>query len=1083
MDNKTTSLPVRTFRFGSRGRYGAAFCGILMFAASACAKTGESDSPNRDPMASIAATATEVVAGQPMGFGKIVLTFVDGEGPVIYPDQTIRVVDAEQRVFYPVVTYQYDKDEGAYQASSIEANFALKGDGPLSIQLVHDQDVLFEESLSSVKVSAQRVQKLRDQWWRALQDDVARFGQVGRAELQAILDTMAFRFGIPEHRRIEVQAKTMDSKSLEDQFERAVKMLLGFESVQLAIHKSTETGGTASNLRRDDASNADMPLPKRRTVRSLRIPDFPATAVEAISHRTPAECFYVRTGSVNNYRHLRRLLVGWGGSLDDVVATSVIEQSTRQKIERQLGLPGDPDELTPIEPHLSDLALIGSDPFFDDGAAVGLLMQAKSTGPLKAILQQWRDHAESQTAGCNRQQVNIAGHAVDFLGTSDHLVRSFLAEDDGFLLITNSKTLVQRFFETGRGIDALGKRKEFQYAKWKTRGSGQGYAFLYLGDPFFQNLISPHYRIEMLRRERALNEIRQLKIAHLMAAGEGNSDLDDLGLIRERYLPETFGQRPDDARAFQLEEVYQDSLRGVPGTFLPIPDVPLDRATRMEVATYQRFASEYLRLWRRADPVAVVFRDEGIDPGSQHLRTSLQIVITPYAEDRYRLLRKHLGPATSRALITSDPPLLYGQATVRMSERTNTSHHILFGIRDDRLDFQIDRGKVRLDDAGTSGLYASSRGFLAMRPGRLEVLKMLASVLLKGEEYVASKPASAPKKSGMMPPPNLLPGGNPSGASAIIYLGWALSKMRPSDPGMMKYASMVDLTNENCIVGESADTRQWTRKQLVETSNHETHQAFLTMNPLHGSKVEPYIQAYTFMQARHHSSQGAIWLDRMGSWFRVPEESAKQRVQTLLGGDLVCPLGGEYIHQTRDGDSAWTSTRWETDSAFDVTAADPQWRFPFLDWLQALRVEFDMSNNTLYATVHLEVADGDRDSAGIPRGVITTTDLPSSTSPNHGLVSKNLTTPLEQVATDWVLGVRAAEFDRGVVITHVYPNSPAQRAGLRNEDIVLGVDGNDITTSDQLREFIRQLPDRSWCLVRIQRGSAVHRYRVHLPKD
>jgi S1-C subfamily serine protease len=55
-------------------------------------------------------------------------------------------------------------------------------------------------------------------------------------------------------------------------------------------------------------------------------------------------------------------------------------------------------------------------------------------------------------------------------------------------------------------------------------------------------------------------------------------------------------------------------------------------------------------------------------------------------------------------------------------------------------------------------------------------------------------------------------------------------------------------------------------------------------------------------------------------------------------------------------------------------------------------------------------------------------------------------------ATAAQAGAQAA---RSCVITHVYPDSPAERAGLQQYDVVTAIDGNDYATEGALTSAIR----------------------------
>jgi len=57
----------------------------------------------------------------------------------------------------------------------------------------------------------------------------------------------------------------------------------------------------------------------------------------------------------------------------------------------------------------------------------------------------------------------------------------------------------------------------------------------------------------------------------------------------------------------------------------------------------------------------------------------------------------------------------------------------------------------------------------------------------------------------------------------------------------------------------------------------------------------------------------------------------------------------------------------------------------------------------------------------------------------------------EEVAAENNLGAI-----RGLLIQRVIPDAPGQRAGLRDKDVIVKVDGRPTTTPDQLRALLRR---------------------------
>src|SRR5262245_13321159 len=65
---------------------------------------------------------------------------------------------------------------------------------------------------------------------------------------------------------------------------------------------------------------------------------------------------------------------------------------------------------------------------------------------------------------------------------------------------------------------------------------------------------------------------------------------------------------------------------------------------------------------------------------------------------------------------------------------------------------------------------------------------------------------------------------------------------------------------------------------------------------------------------------------------------------------------------------------------------------------------------------------------------------------------------------------RRASGPRGVVITHVLPGSPAARAGLRRDDVVLRYDGARVRDCEHLARMIRDDKPERKVKLQVQRG-------------
>ena len=976
--------------------------------------------------------------------------------------------------------YQQSDSDSPYQVKRIEALFLLHGDEPIDFTLKGPEGELIGENIEPVADNVAARHRLRQQWWQVFSRSPDDLSEPHQQLHDALVEILARRHGLSlPHRPTSGSgsgSKANDLQGLEAQFERAVGMLFGIESVKLAMQSDVEL---RESTRRE---TADQAVPRPSRMRSLPVPSYERVPIERIAMRVPAECFYLRTGNVTNYLYFREFLTGWGGSLDDIVSPRLFDVDVRRKLEFQLGL--DTTDLRPNawDKSVSDLALIGCDPLFHDGAAVGIVFASTAPAALAAEIKQQRTKIRQAHDDVDERRIQVSGRAVSFLSTPDHRVRSFYAMDGSYHFVTNSEHLLRRFFETANGDRTLGQLDEFGYARSKANANGDVLAFLYLSDPFFQNLVSPRYRIEMTRRAAAARELQQLQLARLVAQSE-HVPADTLrDLIAAKLLPREFNDRHDGSRATFRDDLYQDTLRGVRGTFLPVPDVPLQKATRTEVMAYHHFVANYIREWGRVDPVTVVFsKQAGAEQdGLDHV--GLEILVAPYAPRRYALLDTHLADASRTQLTPIAGDLLSVQAAVRL-DRYSPAHLLSLGLRDDDVAFAIEHGDVRLAGEKSDTTFAKSQCYAAITPPSNDVLRMLAAVLLEGKAPSRTPPPrtqkQAPRELSPLVP---LPPNTPAPGQLLYYLAWAFRNMPPGAIGAAKYLPMIETRDGITVVSESDEVRDQVHASINKRAVHDPHEVRLRMGSLQGSKVEPYIQAYTYIDARRASAQNAQLLNQWTRWLQLPPENARGTIENLLGGKVCCPLGGKFIQVPADDSIHWTGTAWKTASRFTVTEIPPEWKFPFLDWLQGLDLDFDLGQNTLTAKIALATRksrDHERNERLVALNPIR---VDADADERNDRPFRVASSPIDRgrESDDWILGVRVSRDASRMTVWFVHPNSPASRADIRRGDVIESVDGSSPDSIEDLRRLIRRSQE-SEGLVRLELNRRGSKIRLRVP--
>ncbi len=442
---------------------------------------------------------------------------------------------------------------------------------------------------------------------------------------------------------------------------------LGTESLRLAMQQDRILGLNNLNL------PADQPLPEPLDSPALEVPEPAAEVqVEPIALRVPAECFYVRFGSFSNFLWLQDTLAKWGGDAQNLIALRGLDRDISGRMEKQLVLKQTVLSRMLGDTIVADVAIIGTDMFFREGASYGLLFHARNNFGLSTNLGQQRLE-RINAGGVTEQKIKIADHTVSYLASPDGTVRSYYVVDGDFHLVTTSQALVARFLATSAGERALGASREFRHAR-SIMPLGRGdTVWLYLSDAFFRNITGPHYRLEMARRLQAVADVELVQLAKLTAATEGKPGATVEQLMAASLLPPEFGPLPGGSRAvLDGGEVY-DSVRGRRGAFLPVGDVPVDKVTAAEVTEYNRFAEFYRAQWGRMDPVIAGVKRNALKENREQV--VVDVLMSPFAPQHFNVLKQWLGPAVVERLA----PIPGDMAAMELSL---AQQHVFAGLRD-----------------------------------------------------------------------------------------------------------------------------------------------------------------------------------------------------------------------------------------------------------------------------------------------------------------------------------------------------------------------------------------------------------------
>ncbi|MGE0759572.1 MAG: hypothetical protein AB7O38_21320, partial [Pirellulaceae bacterium] len=551
-----------------------------------------------------------------------------------------------------------------------------------------------------------------------------------------------------------------------------------------------------------------------------------------------------------------------------------------------------------------DVGLIGTDLYLQDGAAVGVLLQARNSGALRLVLQQQRNAtAADQQLGATLETVPIAGREVSFLSTPDNRIRSYYAIDGDFHLVTTSRHVAERFLQAGQGLGRLADSPEFQLARSRyplTRGDT---IFAFLSTAFIRGLMGPRYQLELERRMQAVTDLELVQLARWAARGEGMpSDTIDT-LVAGGFLPAGFGRAVDGSGTILTNDEAIDSLRGARGTFLPIPDVPLTHATAPEVATYEERARYFTEQWRQLDPLVVAVQRQS-ERGNPVETLIVEANIAPIAEEKYGWLLSVLGPPVQQQIAPRTEDVVAVQAYVTGGTASNNiPPHLLFvGIQD-----------IQPVLAGSANGIWQTLWLLRTTPGYL----------------------------GAWPKPG--------------FIDWLPLRAPPSIDGYSRLP--FDLWRWQgggfSVLSFHRPVLDATVPQLRVEDATAPAQVRAHVGDLGASQLRDWVNSLYYRRAWETSIANARLLHAMEQQLHLPAADALATAENLLDVELICPLGGKYeFVQSPSGWDYWRSTAWEGVATGAVPATPTDYRAPPLHWFRGLDLALTRAEDQV--VVHAE---------------------------------------------------------------------------------------------------------------------------------
>jgi hypothetical protein len=916
----------------------------------------------------------EAIAGEPYGVGRWTVQLPQGVNPALLGNSMFTLAEKNGRAMFQAFQAEPMRTvarEFLGRPQTATVYFLFTGEGPLELQL-------YAPTAVATAVTPRRdpvgQAKLLGDWW------VKYARQTNRIDRPAdypdlvnnyLLATLSRRLSLPPASQIPPppvrqlmngllgmagggQLQLPSAETGDQQLDQQIGLVFGTDALR------SELQTQVLSRRAAESEFANQPLPAQPKF-STNVPEaLGKVAIEPIADRVPAECFYVRFGNFNNYLWFHDTLERWGGDLKNLFNRRGVDFGITQRMERQLSLKQ--SVLSPLlgPAVIADVAMIGDDMFFREGAAMGMLFQARNNFGLNSDFIRQRSETLQREPGCADVKIDIAGHQVSLLSTPDNRVRSFYGIDGDFHFVTNSRRLMERFFETTTGKTSLGGTAEFRYARSLMPVDRDYTVFAYLSGEFFRNLTGPHYQTEMLRRLRSASEIDMVMVAQLAARAEGQKADSVEDLIKGQYLPEGFGTRTDGSR-LQLNEAgeFVDSLRGARGSFTPVPDIAFDQITPSEAKRYEQFVAWFQSKWSQLDPVVAGIRREP-GPAQDQERIVLDVQLTPLAAKNYDTIAAALGPISKQRLAPVPGDVVSAEAV--MSGNLLASKGMA-----------QPQGVYRLFGALCDGEPDAVNGAGAAQSGTPTGPQLGRGPLLNGPLAGAVLSAAGAAGGGGLSPLSLLPpfyfGAYPTPA-IFSWLGVGDVPLDASGYGRSTSGLWQRRVGQYTTASTDRRVLETVTPQLRFVDAPRPAQAWLHCGDLGRSKLASTINGLFYKSAKNAAIGNVRFLHELEVQLRVPMEDCLKVAEQLTDAKLVCPLGGKYQTDERPGAfPIWVSTALPpdrmrlVDGLFEPAPAD--YHAPVLDWLR--RLDADVAIDQRILSLHGDIDMTRADSTAIAK--------------------------------------------------------------------------------------------------------------------
>jgi hypothetical protein len=370
------------------------------------------------------------------------------------------------------------------------------------------------------------------------------------------------------------------------------------------------------------------------------------TPDEPLAHAAPAEFYFARARDFGKFLDLLADVETFGQPAADLLDGHAEERATFARYEAELAL--ERSALTRVlgPAVVSELALVGSDPYVHEGSDVTLIFRVKNAALFSSALLGSLTRHTAAHPDVKESSFSEDGVTVTVKRSADGRIRQHRATLGELELVSNSPGAIRRVIRTVRGKHpSLARELDFKYMLERDASTPSD-QLVYFGDRFVAAVVGPAQKIAEARRQIALAELMLPGYSALgLGLIDGRAPKSKAELLKARFLkPEELKHAAGGAIDWEPGRAARSPF-GTPAALEPLIDrPPVTRVTAAEQAGYEWFARYYEGMWaERIDPVALRLSQPKAQGKTRVLSADLRVL--PTLRREYRSMMQTVGDA------------------------------------------------------------------------------------------------------------------------------------------------------------------------------------------------------------------------------------------------------------------------------------------------------------------------------------------------------------------------------------------------------------------------------------------------------